>query len=144
MRFTLGLLLNMAGGSGWSLGTAGVLRRLPAADRVPGGLSAHHYQGYWLMLISCLCKLISLGKAWMSGMGLLSVPRRLATAGTWARGEAEHSTRPSALQHGCIKTSWVLWHCFHLSYVSSLLKLYLDKYMKSQQMAKSETFSPTL
>lgn len=48
MRFTLGLLLSMAGGSGWSRSTAGVLRRLPAADRVPGGLSARHYQSYRL------------------------------------------------------------------------------------------------
>lgn len=48
MRFTLALLVSVAGGSGWSLGTAGVLRRLPTADRVPGGLSARHYQGYRL------------------------------------------------------------------------------------------------
>lgn len=67
----------------------------------------------------------------------------------WAQQEHEWGRRLSAAHvplrfSTAAKTSWVLWHCFHLSYVSSLLKLYLDKYMKSQQMAKSETFSPTL
>lgn len=64
---------------------------LPAIIRVRDG-----------MLISCLCKLISLGKAWMSGVRLLAVPRRLGAAGARAREEAERSTRPPALQRGCI------------------------------------------
>lgn len=62
---------------------------------------------------------------------------------------AQVGCRPSAARvplHFSVaaQNSWMPWHCFHLSCVCSLVKLYLDKYMKSQQMAKSEMFSPAL
>lgn len=88
----------------------------------------------WI-LIGCLFKLTRLINWW--------VACNLPIAG------AQAGCRPSTAHvplHFSVaaRNSWMLWHCFHLSDVSSLVKLYLDKYVKSQQMAKSGVFSPTL
>lgn len=81
---------------------ATVLRRLPAADCAPGGLSPSGYQGYRLDPYQLLVQTHWFGQRVDEWRAVAHHATQTSAVGAQASEEAECSTCPPAFQHGWV------------------------------------------